>query len=67
MSVTILEALQNGDHNLNSQMFVSTMFAKEQIHNVVILLEKGYDINEEVEPLLDKYGKVENVPDKESN
>ena len=38
---------------------------KEQLNNAVTLLDKGYDIWEEVEPLLDKYGDVESVPEKE--
>ncbi len=29
------------------------------------LLERGYDIADEVEPLLEEFGDVENVPDKE--
>jgi len=37
---------------------------KSQLHNAVTLLEKGYDLNEEVEPLLEEYGDVDSVPDK---
>jgi len=39
--------------------------AKDQLHNAVVLIEKGYDLNEQVEPLLEQYGPVENVPEKE--
>ena len=39
--------------------------AKGQLHNAVVLLEKGYSLYDEVEPLLEKHGKVENVPEKE--
>lgn len=65
MAVTILEALQNADYNLNESMtFISLRIAQQQLHNVVLLLEKGYDIYDLVEPLLDKYGEVDKVPDK---
>ena len=37
---------------------------KEQLNNAVTLLDKGYSIWEEVEPLLEEYGSVENVPKK---
>ena len=36
---------------------------KEQLNNAVELLDKGYPIETEVEPLLEKYGSVDNVPD----
>ena len=39
---------------------------KSQLHNGITLLEKGYSIHTEVEPLLEKYGDVESVPEKES-
>jgi hypothetical protein len=65
MAVTILEALQNVDYNLNQSMsFVTLRLAQQQLHNAIVLLEKGYDADELVEPLLEKYGSVENVPDK---
>ena len=65
MAVTILEALQNADYNLNQSMtFISLELAQQQLHNAVVLLEKGYDTFELVEPLLEKYGSVENIPDK---
>lgn len=49
MAVSILEALQ---------------LAKEQLNNAVKLLEKGYSVDDEFEPLLEKYGDVDNVPEK---
>lgn len=69
MAVTILEALQNADYNLNSAMGshpVIQKLATEQLHNAVTLLEKGYSIHKEVEPLLEKHGNVENVPELDS-
>ena len=67
MSATILEALQNANINLDNVKTLGVMIvplAKDQLNNAVTLLEKGYDIYDEVEPLLEKYGKVENVPEK---
>ena len=65
MAVSILEALQNANYNLNNNGQLGVMIAKEQLKNAVTLLEKGYSIDEEVEPLLEKYGTVDNVPDTE--
>ena len=64
MSVTILEALQNADYNIRNNGRLGLMLAKDQIHNAVILLEKGYSIDDEVEPLLNEYGEVSSVPEK---
>lgn len=68
MSVSILEALQNADCNLENAVRMPMLLplVKEQLHNAVTLLDKGYGIWDEVEPLLEKYGDVENVPEKES-
>jgi len=65
MSVTILEALMNADYNIQKNGAIGLMLAKGQLHNAVELLDRGYSVDDEVEPLLEKYGKVENVPDKE--
>lgn len=65
MSVSILEALQNADYNLRNKASgaIGLIVAKDQLHNASVLLEKGYSLDEQVEPLLEKYGDVENVPD----
>ena len=66
MAVTILEALQNANHNIDMarQMPMLLPMIKGQLNNAVTLLEKGYDLSDEVEPLLEEYGDVDNVPDK---
>jgi len=66
MSVSIMEALQNANYNLDNlaRMPMLLPMVKEQLNNAVTLLDKGYDIWDEVEPLLEEFGAVENVPEK---
>ena len=63
--VTILEALQNAEYNLSKSLGFTKTIGLEQLNNAIILLEKGYDIYDKVEPLLEKYGDVEDIPEKE--
>ena len=65
MSVSILEALMGAEHNLTVPMQPVQDMAKRQLHNCIVLLEKGYGTDTEVEPLLEEYGDVENVPEAE--
>lgn len=67
MSVSIIECLQNANYNLDnlSRMPMLMPMVKEQLNNAVVLLEKGYGIWEEVEPLLEEFGSVDNVPEKD--
>lgn len=67
MAVSIMEALQNANHNLDNLNSLPMLLplVKEQLNNAVTLLDKGYDIWTEVEPLLEEYGSVESVPEKE--
>jgi len=67
MSVSIMEALQNADYNLRNNGGLGAMLAKEQLHNATVLLDKGYNIWTEVEPLLEKYETVEDVPELADN
>lgn len=65
MSVTIFEALWNADYNLQNNGMTGLVLAKEQLHNAVELLGKGYDLDDEIEPLLEKYDGIENVSRRE--
>ena len=67
MSVSIMKALQNANNNLDNLKTIPILLplVKEQLNNAATLLEKGYGIWDEVEPLLEKYGDVDNVPEKE--
>lgn len=69
MSVSIFEVLQNANYNLGNVDKVPLLLklAKDQLHNAVTLLEKGYSLDDEVEVLLEKYGSAEEVPDKEED
>ncbi|MFP4527704.1 MAG: hypothetical protein ACLFQX_04075 [Candidatus Kapaibacterium sp.] len=68
MSTTIFEALQNADMNLQNAdkapLFLS--LAQAQLHNAVALLEKGYGLDAEIDPLLMEHECVEEVPENES-
>ena len=64
MSVSILEALQNAQVNFKDNFPFQRKLAENQLRNAIILLEKKYDVDEQIEPLLEKYGNVENVPEK---
>jgi len=65
MSVTILEALQNANYNLDNCMKGLPLLplVKEQLYNATELLDKGYPLHTEVEPLLEEHGGVDSVPD----
>ena len=68
MAVSILEALQNAKMNLKNVRVIGTVIIpliQSQLDNAVGLLEKGYSIDEEVEPLLEEFGSIDNVPEKE--
>jgi hypothetical protein len=62
MSITIIETLEAAEYNLNNGFGVA--IAKQQLHIAVALLWKGYSPYDEIEPLLEKYGDVEKVPEK---
>lgn len=65
MAITIMEALQNADYNLRGSTPIQKLLGANQLHNAVILLEKGYDLSEMIDPILGKYTNVDDVPDKD--
>ena len=65
MSVTILESLRNADFNIQNNGSLGIHISKNQLHNAVVLLENGYSLDDEIEPLLERYGNVEFVPEKQ--
>lgn len=65
MSVTILEALQNAELNVDNVSVIGFSIlpiAKQQLHNAVTLLEKGHGIEDMIEPLLEQFRGVDDVP-----
>jgi hypothetical protein len=67
MSVTILECLMNAKFNICDNLGrIGLVLGKEQLKNAVTLLEKGYSLHDQVEPLLEKFGDIEFVPEKEN-
>lgn len=69
MAVTIIECLQNARANIDTAQRMPQLMplVKDQLNNAIELLDKGYGIDDEVEPLLEKYGSVEAVPEKSAN
>ena len=67
---SIIEALQNANYNLENVKRVGIVLlpmVKEQLNNATVLLEKGYNIWTEVEPLIERWGSVEAVPEIDDN
>jgi len=64
MSVTILEVLENAEYNLvkNASLPFAKKLGISQLHNAIVLLEKGYSIEDTFD--MGDYAKVEDVPDK---
>lgn len=63
---TIYETLLNARYDLcDGKLPEHIESAKKQLEKVVALLRKGYSLEDEVNSLLEKYGDVENVPEKE--
>jgi len=67
MSVSILDALENAEYNLcqGKQMAMNLLAGRDQLHNAVELLGKGYGLDDDIDALLSKYGSADEVPDKE--
>lgn len=62
---TIIETLQNAEFNIRNNNMLVLNLALEQIRNARILLEKGYAPQEEIEPLLERFGSIDDVPPNE--
>jgi len=64
MSVSILDALRNAQHNFRDNFSTARIIAAEQLYNAINLLEKGYATHDLIEPLLQEYGNISAVPPK---
>lgn len=61
MSVTILETLMNAEHNIQHRVMAE--LGLHQLHNAIVLLEKGYDADTEIDDLLEQYDPIESAPE----
>jgi len=66
MAVTLLEVLRNAEYNLQHNGSTGVYLAKGQLHNAVNLLEKGYNVNDIFDDIMEKYDNVDDVPEIES-
>lgn len=64
MATTIFDALQNADYNLQHNISIGVEIGKNQLHNAVVLLDKGYGLNEAIDDLIEKYENIEDAPEK---
>ncbi len=65
MSVNIFEALQNAEINLKGSMDIQRQIGQRQLHNAIVLIEKGYELGDDIDALLATYGSAEDAPEKE--
>jgi hypothetical protein len=64
MSLSLLEVLANADYNLQTPTLgvISVKLGTMQLHNAFVLLEKGYDINDDFDTVMNGIENVEDVP-----
>ncbi len=62
MSVSILQAMKNAEQNLDSPVEVLRQLGLSQLHNSIVLLEKGYPDDTQMD-IMAGYKKVEEVPE----
>ena len=64
MAITILETLQNAQHNLGPMGFSGArQIGMSQLNNAIALLEKDYPVNTVIDPILEKYGDGASAPE----
>ena len=68
--MTILEVLENAEYNLTNKRGLEIMadVGREQLHNAIVLLEKGYGLFDTFETvsamaLMGNHGDVDDVPE----
>ena len=62
MSATVFEVLENAEHNCKLGLFG---LVQQQLHNVIVLIRKGYGVCDDASKLLAGVGSVEDVPEKQ--
>ena len=66
MSVDILEVLMSAEHNFKNANVapIAQKIALEQLHNAIVLLQKGYSPYDAFDELMVGHETVDSVPDK---
>ena len=66
MGVTIMEILENAEHNLEVNGWMWPV-AHDQLHNAITLLNKGYGLHDtvDIDFLVKQCGRIEDVHEKE--
>ena len=62
---TIKEMLESAEYNIRTGVLPD--FGMEQLRIVITLIDKGYDLYDEVEEILDGHKRAEDVPEKEED
>ena len=58
--MTILDILENADYNINHD---GLTIGKEQLHNAILLINKGYNLFQDVSDLFTQFEDIDDVPD----
>jgi hypothetical protein len=65
MSLTLLEELTTAQYNLTiGAIPIQKDIGAEQLNNVIILLKKGYSLDDDIEWLYEDYADVNQAPEK---
>ncbi len=65
MSTTVMDALRNANYNINGEIGPLGMtIGKEQLGNAMAILQKGYELDEDIDALVERFGAIESIPDK---
>ena len=62
--MTILDTLENAEHNLKSQLTNIRLLGFEQLHNATMLLIKGYSPYEDINRIMEGHKNIDTVPEK---
>lgn len=62
--MTILELLNIANNNVVMSNAMSIHIAKLQLGDAITLLNKGYDLVDDVDEILKEYGTAEEAPDR---
>lgn len=64
---TIMELLQEADFNLSQNKTLNKALARVQLNAAVVLLNKGYVLNDDIFEILKGSYDIATVPEKENN